>query len=220
MYFKKTFKKFFAKDLSHDLYWLLLGLIFLFSFAFIYMQEASWIYVLGVSILGSSTFRYITTDENLFAEEINELKSLSDIFDFILSKNLFAIFFISVIIIVVFLITAIIQRMEFINNIAFDLNVLILQLILVLGTENIILMFNDKPVQSYDSGYKRNISNDISAGIKNYKSMIPTIMSNLFFIVMLFYFKLNISIFHAMIYYIVCILIFIYYKKVLYPKIY
>lgn len=213
MYFKKTFKKFFEKDSSHDLYWFLLGLIFLFSFAFIYMQEASWIYVLGVSILGSSTFRYMTTDKNLFAEEINELKSLSDIFDFIISKNLFAIFFTSVIITIVYLVATIIHRIGFINSVVFDLNVLILQLILVLGTENIILIFNHRPVQSYDSGHKRNVSKDVSAGIENYKSMIPTIMSNIFFTVMLFYFKLNISIFHAMIYYIVCISIFIYYKK-------
>lgn len=75
MVLKKTVRKFFIKDGSHDLYWFLFGLIFLFTFALIRMPQ--WIFCLGLGVLTSSVFRYITRDD-LFYEEYQNLNTRSN----------------------------------------------------------------------------------------------------------------------------------------------
>lgn len=66
MFLKKTVRKFFIKDGSHDLYWFIFGLVILFVFAFLSMPYC--IFCLGIGVLTSAIFRYITTD-SLFYDD-------------------------------------------------------------------------------------------------------------------------------------------------------
>ena len=84
MFFKNTVKKFFIEDGSHDLFCFIFGLVFLFIFTFFMMPK--WIFCLGIGVLTSSIFRYITTD-GLFYKEFKNLDNRNKRFDYILSKN-------------------------------------------------------------------------------------------------------------------------------------
>lgn len=90
MYLKKTVRRFFIRDGSYDLYWFLFGLVFLFTFATIRMPQ--WIFCLGIGVLASAIFRYITTDD-LFYEEFQNLNTRNKKLKYILSKNIFTLFF-------------------------------------------------------------------------------------------------------------------------------
>lgn len=82
----------------------------------------------------------------------------------------------------------------------------------MLGTENVILLFSNKPVKSYKKGVKRNLNDDISIGLNNYRSMIPSIVSNIIFNIIFFYFNTNLNIYTGVTYYVICISVFIIYK--------
>ena len=66
---------------------------FLFTFALLRMPQ--WIFYLGLGVLTSAIFRYITTDD-LFYEEFQNLNTRNNKLKYILSKNIFILFFIAV----------------------------------------------------------------------------------------------------------------------------
>ena len=212
MYFKNTLKKFFVKDGSYDLCWLFIGLIFLFSFALIKMSDWIWLTTLGFTILSSAIFRYITTD-SIFYDELLKIKEKKEIISYIFSKNIFTILFLVFFVMILSIILYMFGRMStsVITNI--DINVIAQQLFYVLGTENVILLFSNKPVKSYKKGVKRNLNDDISIGLDNYRSMIPSVVSNIIFNIILFYFNTNLNIYTAVAYYVICISVFIIYKQ-------
>jgi hypothetical protein len=115
----------------------LLGLVGLFSFAFVYMQEASRIFTLGSGMLLSTLFSYITRDEKYFAYEEKSLDSFVKLVDYTLSKNIFTILFIGLLFFVVFIIGRGLYSLGFTNKVFFDLEKLALYALLVLGIENI-----------------------------------------------------------------------------------
>ena len=212
MYFKSTCKKFFVKDGSYDLYWFFLGLIFIYSFAFFTMPDWIWFTTLSLTILSSAIFRYITTDF-IFRDEFVKIRDKKDRIAYILSKNIFTILFLAFFVALLTGIFYIFDRVNIGVNANIDINMLAIQELYVLGTENLILIFSNKQVNSYKKALRRHVADDISVGLNNFKSMIPSLVSNLIFSIILFRFASNINIYKAIIYYIACISVFIIYKQ-------
>lgn len=213
MYLIKTYKKFIEKDGSKDLFFFLLGLVGLFSFAFIYMQEASRIFTLGSGVLLSALFSYITRDEKYFAFEEKSLDSFAKLVDYTLSKNIFTILFICLLFFVVFLIGLGFYSLGFTNNFSLDFNQVVIQALLVLGIENIFILLSKDTIKSYDSGFKRNVEKDIHVGLDNYKNIFPSLLVNIFLIILIYYFKIKINIIPVLIFYLTCLLISIGIRK-------
>mgnify|MGYP001415170523 CR=1 FL=1 len=196
MFLKETFRKFFIRDRGHDLYWFLFGLVFLFTFALIKMPQ--WIFCLSIGVLTSAIFRYITTDD-LFYEEFLNLNTRSKKLKYILSKNMFTLFFLAFILLLYF-ISNIGIKIGIIGGNHFEFHIVFSIIIYILATENIILIFNHKLEPSYKSGYKRNYSEDLEVGAKNFKSMIPSLVINVILAILLFKFNINLNIFAGMCY--------------------
>ena len=191
MFIKKTVRKFFIKDGSHDLYWFLFGLVFLFTFALIKMPQ--WIFCLGIGVLTSAIFRYITTDD-LFYNDFQNLNTRNNKIKYILSKNIFTLFFLTAFVLLLYFISNIGINLGFIiaNDLEFKLVFTII--IYILATENIMLIFNHRMIPSYKSGYKRNYSEDLEVGMKNLKSMIPSLIVNIILVVLVFTYQINLNI--------------------------
>ena len=209
MFLKKTVRKFFIKDGSHDLFWFLFGLIFLFTFALLSMPQ--WIFCLGIGVLTSAIFRYITTD-SLFYDDFKNLYNRKDRLNYILSKNIFTILFVGFIILIVLLVIDIISKIFLPTKINLEFKLLITLILYILGAENIILIFNNRMIPSYKSGYKRNIKEDIKVGIENIKSMMPSLFVNIIIIIFIFMFKIDLTIFARIVYLLASIFIFAIYK--------
>ncbi|MHA6602861.1 hypothetical protein [Aerococcus urinae] len=205
-YFQLTIKKFFLKDGSIDLYAFLFGLLFLFTFAF--MQLADWLTILASTLLASSVFRYITTDE-LFHEEIVNLSTPGQVIDYTISKNLFTLLFEFILLFIVFLLLILLEVFSFYPQAVVDKGYLLVQLLCVLGTENIILLFFNKPVKSYQEGIRRDRKEDIITGIENFKSLLPSIASNIMIALLCFLFRENLALYPALGFYVICLVIFV-----------
>ncbi|KAA9241008.1 MULTISPECIES: hypothetical protein [Aerococcus] len=206
-YFQLTIKKFFLKDGSIDLYAFLFGLLFLFTFAF--MQLPDWLTILASTLLASSVFRYITTDE-LFHEEIVNLSTPGQVIDYTISKNLFTILFELILLFIVFLLLSFLKVFGFYPQAIVDKGYLLVQLLCVLGTENIILLFFNKPVKSYQKGIRRNGKEDIVTGIESFKSLLPSIAINILFTCLCFFFRGDLGLYPALGYYVFGVVIFIF----------
>ena len=202
MFLKRTFRKFFIKDGSHDLYRFFFGLVFLFTFALIRMPQ--WIFCLGLGVLTSSVFRYITRDD-LFYEEYQNLNTRNNKLKYILSKNIFIFFFLAVFVLILYFISNIGIKLGFIASNNFEFKIFFNIITYILAFENIFLTFNYKMLPSYKTGRKRNYSEDLEVGMTNLKSMIPSIIVNIILVVLLF--KLNL--FWGVVYLLASIFIFI-----------
>ena len=205
MFLKDTFKKFFIKDDSYDFIWFILGLVFLFTFTFLMMPR--WIFCLGIGVLTSAIFRYITTDA-LFYNEFQNLDNRIKRFDYIFSKNIFTLLFISGFVLVLYFILSIGEEIAFISAYNFEFKMIFNIIIYILASENIVLMFNHKKVPSYKSGSKRYYSEDIDVGIKNYKAIIPSLLINIILVILIFFYKVNLNIHIGAFYLIVSMAVF------------
>ena len=197
MFLKDTFRKFFIKDESYDLFCFMFGLVFLFTFTFLMMPR--WIFCLGIGVLTSAIFRYITTDA-LFYNEFQNLDNRIKRFDYIFSKNIFTLLFISGFVLVLYFILSIGEEIAFISAYNFEFKMIFNIIIYILASENIILMFNHKMVPSYKSGIKRYYSEDIDVGIKNYKAIIPSLIINVILSILIFTLKMNLNLFSGLVY--------------------
>ena len=171
-----------------------------------------WFTTLSLTILSSAIFRYITTDY-IFRDELIKIRDKKDLIAYILSKNIFTILFLAFFVALVAGIFYIFDRVNIAMKANIDINMLAIQELYVLGTENIILIFSNKLVKSYKKGIRRNVDDDISVGLNNFKDIIPSLLSNLIFSIILFRFASNFNIYIAIIYYIACISAFIIYKQ-------
>lgn len=202
MFLKRTFRKFFIRDGSHDLYRFFFGLVFLFTFALIRMPQ--WIFCLGLGVLTSSVFRYITRDD-LFYEEYQNLNTRNNKLKYILSKNIFTFFFLAAFVLILYFISNIGINLGFIAANDFEFKIFFKIITYIFAFENIFLTFNYKMLPSYKTGRKRNNSEDLEVGMTNLKSMIPSIIVNIILVVLLF--KLNL--FWGVVYLLASIFIFI-----------
>lgn len=197
MFFKNTVKKFFIEDGSHDLFCFIFGLVFLFIFTFFMMPK--WIFCLGIGVLTSSIFRYITTD-GLFYKEFKNLDNRNKRFDYILSKNIFTLLFLAVFILIVYFLLIVGEKFAFTSYSDFDFKLVFYFIIYILATENIILIFIHRMVPNYKSGKIRNTNKDIEVGMKNLKAMIPSLLLNIILLVLIFIYKINLNIFAGIFY--------------------
>lgn len=192
MFLKRTFRKFFIRDGSHDLYWFLFGLVFLFTFVLIRMPQ--WIFCLGLGVLTSAIFRYITRDD-LFYEEYQNLNTRNNKQKYILSKNIFTFFFLAAFVLILYFISNIGIKLGFIASNNFEFKILFNIITYILAFENIFLTFNYKMLPSYKSGRKRDYSEDLEVGMTNLKSMIPSIILNIILVVLVFKYNINLNFF-------------------------
>ena len=191
MFFKNTVRKFFIEDGSHDLFCFIFGLVFLFIFTFLMMPR--WIFCLGIGVLTSSIFRYITTD-SLFYKEFKNLDNINKRFDYILSKNIFTLLFLATFILIVYFLLELGAKFAFISFDIFNFKLVFNFIIYILASENIILIFSHRMVPNYKSGNIRNINKDIEVGMENLKAMIPSLLANIILLVLIFIYKINLNI--------------------------
>ena len=206
MFLKKTVRKFFIRDRSHDLYWFLFGLVFLFTFALLNMPQR--IFCLGIGVLTSAIFRYITTDA-LFFDDFKNFDNRKDRLNYILSKNIFTILFVGFIIFVIFLVVGIISKLFLLTQINLEFKLFFTFIFYILGVENIILLFSHKRLPSYDEGYKRNIEDDLRIGLENLKSMLSSLAVNICLSILIFNYHMNVSIIKGALYLLISIIIFV-----------
>lgn len=171
MFFKDTFKKYFDEKLIFiiltisALAYLLLkllieadGLIFLFYFS--------------ISILTSLIFRESCLSDEIYFEDKKKLNK-NNVLSYILSKNLFAIFLVSMLVILVFLLSFLLKYNLVDIKDFFDILILILA---TLASENIVLLFYNKPIFTK---HPKSMIGDKYIG-KNYiKSFLPSFFIDL-----------------------------------------
>lgn len=163
-----------------------------------------WIFCLGLGVLTSSVFRYITRDD-LFYEEYQNLNTKNNKLKYILSKNIFIFFFLAAFVLILYFISNIGIKLGFIASNDFEFKIFFKIITYIFAFENIFLTFNYKMLLSYKTGRKRNYSEDLEVGMTNLKSMIPSIIVNIILVVLLF--KLNL--FWGVVYLLASVFIFI-----------
>ena len=170
-----------------------------------------WIFCLGIGVLTSAIFRYITTDA-LFYDDFKNLYNRKDRLNYIFSKNIFTLFFLAGFILILYILSFLATKLGFVNENEVNLVLGFKFLVYILASENIILMLNNKMIPSYKSGHKRNIKEDIIIGTENLKSMMPSLFVNIILIIFIFMFKIDLTIFAGIVYLLASILIFAIYK--------
>ncbi|KGF03059.1 hypothetical protein HMPREF1630_08700 [Anaerococcus lactolyticus S7-1-13] len=165
---------------------------------------------MGLGVLTSAIFRYITTDAS-FYDDFKNLDSRKDRLNYILSKNIFTILFLAAFALILYFIISIGMKIGLVGENYLEFKMVFTILIYILATENIILIFNQKMIPSYKSGYKRDYSKDLEVGIKNLKSMIYSLIVNIILVVLQF--KFNLDIFWGVVYLLASEFIFTAYKS-------
>ena len=186
------------------------GLVILFVSAFLSMPY--WIFCLGLGVLTSAIFRYITIDA-LFYDDFKNLDNRKDRLNYILSKNIFTILFLVAFALVLYFIINTGMKIGLVGANYLEFKMVFTIIIYILATENIILIFNQKMIPGYKSGYKRNYSEDLEVGIKNLKSMIHSLIVNVILVVLIFKFEFNLDIFWGVVYLLASEFIFTVYKS-------
>lgn len=102
-----------------------------------------WIFCLGIGVLTSGIFRYITTDA-IFYDDFKNLDNIKDRLNYILSKNIITILFVGFIILISSLVIGIISKIFLIRQINFEFKLLFTLIFYILGAENIILLFSTR----------------------------------------------------------------------------
>lgn len=171
MFFKDTFKRFFDEKLifiiltisafTYLLLKLLIeadGLIFLFYFS--------------ISLLTSLIFREACLSDEIYFEDKKKLNK-NNILSYILSKNLFTIFLTGVLVILVFLLSFLLKYKLVGIKDFFDIIILILA---TLASENIILLFYNKPIFTE---HPKSVIGDKYIGKGYIKSILPSFFIDL-----------------------------------------
>lgn len=212
MNLKETFNKFFVKDGSYDIFYFILGLEIIFTFGLINLKDWKIVIALALGLLLSSIFHYITRDEKYFAKELPRLKK-EELSSYILGKNIFSILFAAMILIDALIISLILNYLGLIGRVKLDLKLLINVSLFVLGTENIIFIFDKNSEKSYKAGYKRNAAEDIKVGLENWKNLFPSIIINIAYVIMFYYFKANAPVYSGILYLLVTMGVFIFIER-------
>lgn len=167
-----------------------------------------WIFCLGIGVLTSGIFRYITTDA-LFYDDFKNLYNRKDRLNYIFSKNIFTILFVGFIILISSLVIGIISKIFLIRKINFEFRILFTLIFYILGVENIILLFSHKGLPSYNGGYKRNFEVDLRIGLENLKSMLPSLLVNICLGILIFNFQIDMNIIKGTLLLFISIIIFV-----------
>ncbi|WP_017473105.1 hypothetical protein [Amphibacillus jilinensis] len=208
MFIRETVKVF-LKGPKIELLSLIVGLTFMLTLANIEMHHWSWLVSLGFMLLCTTIFRFITVDKKYYLNDQSKL-TYKNVVDYVVSKNLFTILFVLLILSLVFVISSFFKGGQFefqkIGNI-------IIYCLFVLGSDNIIYSFNNKPVPSYASGFKRNELEDIKVGWTNLKSQLPSFIMIGLYCVIFFVIDFVPDLFSSIVYYITGFCTLIYFMK-------
>lgn len=107
-----------------------------------------WIFYLGIGVLTSSIFRYITTD-GLFYNEFKNLCNKNNRLDYIFSKNIFTLLFLVGFVLLLYFLLDLGAKLAFTSDNNFNFKLVFNFIIYILSTEKIILIFNYRMIQNY-----------------------------------------------------------------------
>lgn len=170
------------KGLSSDIFPLLLGLSFLYVLAL--MGLPAYFIALAVSILQSLVFAYINTDEKDFYCPSKD-PSFLEVFTRRAGSSLFAIFFGLGFFFLAWLILGLINSLGFLKEPSPHIYLILSQSLLVMGLENIFLNPRLRSVKSYPPGPNKEVARQMEAGLDNLAYFIPSLLINIFSIILL-----------------------------------
>ncbi|UJF16055.1 hypothetical protein LZ578_02630 [Jeotgalibaca sp. MA1X17-3] len=215
MFFFETSKLFFDKNSRKDLLGLIVGLVAIFTFANVMMPDWPFIFFIAAMMFSSAVYRFVMVDE-MFVKNDNDILKRDNVVDFVISKNSFVLFFSTAL----FLLVIIISSMFDNSFLSFNSLVKILTYnLFILGSDNIIYILHNKPVEGYASGFKRDEMDDIRIGFKNFVDQLPSLIMILIFVILFFILDFEPSIYYSIYYYMVCVVTLTYFMKLKLSKI-
>lgn len=171
MFFKDTFKKFFDEKLIFIIF-TIFAMVYLSLKLLINGGGLIFLFYFFISLLTSLIFREACLSDEIYFEDKKKLNK-NNILSYILSKNLFAIILVSMLVILVFLLSFLLKYKLVDIKDFFDILILILA---TLASENIILLFHNKPIFTE---YPKSMIGDKYIGLTYFKSMIPSFLIDL-----------------------------------------
>lgn len=171
MFFKDTFKKFFDEKLIFIIF-TILAMVYIFLKILIGANGLIFLFYFSISLLTSLIFREACLSDEIYFEDKKKLNK-NNILSYILSKNLFTIFLAGVLVILVFLLSFLLKYKLVGIKDFFDIIILILA---TLASENIVLLFHNKPIFTE---YPKSMVGDKYIGKGYIKSILPSFFINL-----------------------------------------
>lgn len=171
MFFKDTFKKFFDEKLIFIIF-TILAMVYLSLKLLINGGGLIFLFYFFISLLTSLIFREACLSDEIYFEDKKKLNK-NNILSYILSKNLFTIFLTGVLVILVFLLSFLLKYKLVGIKDFFDIIILILA---TLASENIVLLFHNKPIFTE---YPKSMVGDKYIGKSYIKSILPSFFLDL-----------------------------------------
>lgn len=171
MFFKDTFKKYFDEKLIFIIF-TILAMVYLSLKLLINGVGLIFLFYFSISLLTSLIFRESCLSDEIYFEDKKKLNK-NNILSYILSKNLFAIFLTSMLVILVFLLSFLLKYKLVGIKDFFDIIILILA---TLASENIVLLFYNKPIFTE---HPKSMIGDKYIGKSYIKSILPSFFIDL-----------------------------------------
>lgn len=171
MFFKDTFKKYFDEKLIFIIF-TIFAMVYLSLKLLINGGGLIFLFYFFISILTSLIFREACLSDEIYFEDKKKLNK-NNILSYILSKNLFAIFLTSMLVILVFLLSFLLKYKLVGIKDFFDIIILILA---TLASENIVLLFYNKPIFTE---HPKSMIGDKYIGKSYIKSILPSFFIDL-----------------------------------------
>ena len=171
MFLKDTFKKYFDEKLIFIIF-TILAMVYLSLKLLINGGGPIFLFYFLISILTSLIFREACLSDQIYFEDKKKLNK-NNIISYILSKNLFAIFLTSMLVILVFLLSFLLKYKLVGIKDFFDIIILILA---TLASENIVLLFYNKPIFTE---HPKSMVGDKYIGKTYIKSILPSFFIDL-----------------------------------------
>lgn len=171
MFLKDTFKKYFDEKLIFIIF-TILAMVYLSLKLLINGVGLIFLFYFSISLLTSLIFRESCLSDEIYFEDKKKLNK-NNILSYILSKNLFAIFLTSMLVILVFLLSFLLKYKLVGIKDFFDIIILILA---TLASENIVLLFHNKPIFTE---YPKSMVGDKYIGKSYIESILPSFFLDL-----------------------------------------
>lgn len=171
MFFKDTFKKYFDEKLIFIIF-TIFAMVYLSLKLLINGVGLIFLFYFFISLLTSLIFREACLSDEIYFEDKKKLNK-NNILSYILSKNLFAIFLTSMLVILVFLLSFLLKYKLVGIKDFFDILILILA---TLASENIVLLFYNKPIFTE---HPKSMIGDKYIGKSYIKSILPSFFIDL-----------------------------------------
>lgn len=171
MFLKDTFKKYFDEKLIFIIF-TIFAMVYLSLKLLINGVGLIFLFYFFISLLTSLIFREACLSDEIYFEDKKKLNK-NNILSYILSKNLFAIFLTSMLVILVFLLSFLLKYKLVGIKDFFDILILILA---TLASENIVLLFYNKPIFTE---HPKSMIGDKYIGKSYIKSILPSFFIDL-----------------------------------------